>query len=178
MNEKRPILKLEYSTLERFLTAVAFAVLILDFILLFVNWNTIPSTIAVHIDGSGNANGWGNKSTLLMLPIVNVFIFLLLFVLSKFPHIYNYTVNITEENAEYQYRNARTLMIALNAIITSMFTYISWTTVKLALYGKNSGFQLAFIVVFVIFMFATFIIYIKKAMKQMWSVEKQYFTDE
>lgn len=73
-------------------------------------------------------------------------------------------MKITEENAEFQYRNARTLVLAMNAIITSMFTYISWQTILLAEFSKNTGAGIAF--VFMILLFVIIIVYIKKSMKE------------
>lgn len=78
MIEKRPKLKLEYSMLERFLTATAVVVLILNFVILLTVWNTIPHTIAVKVDNTGKPIGWGSKNSLLMMPIVNVIMFTLL----------------------------------------------------------------------------------------------------
>lgn len=164
MSEKRPVLKLEYSVLERFMTGIAFIALILNAVLIIANWNTIPDKIATHVNGAGNIDGWGNKGTLLITPIMSIASFSLLFILSKFPHVYNYLVIITEENAEHQYRNARTLMIVINAVITSMFTYISWQTILLAKYNGTKGF--GFIFAFIVVIFVPIIIYIKNSVKQ------------
>lgn len=163
MSNTRPVLKLEYSLLDKLLIAAAFIALAVSFLLVFINLGALPSKVAVHSDAFGNVNGWGSKYTLLIVPIINLIMFISLLVLSKFPHIYNYPAEITEENAEYQYKNARFLMINMNAICTFMFAYICWQTVQLAKYGKASS--ILFIFLFILLMFIEIAYYIVKAIK-------------
>ncbi|MDT8717646.1 DUF1648 domain-containing protein [Clostridium sp. 19966] len=163
MNNKRPVLKLNYSWLDKIITSVAFIALAASFLLVFMNLGNLPSKVPTHADATGNVNGWGSKYVLIILPIINIIMFLSLIALSKFPHIYNYPVEITEENAEYQYRNARSLMINLNALCTVMFAYICWQSVQLAKYGKDSG--IIFVFLFILIMFIAIAYYAVKAMK-------------
>ncbi|MFT8316091.1 MAG: DUF1648 domain-containing protein [Clostridium sp.] len=154
MTEERPILKLKYSIAEKIIFVLTVIVLILNFIFVIIYWKDMPSTIPIHFDFSGKPNGWGGRGTLLVLPIINLFLFILLALLSKFPHIGNYPVNITEKNAKYQYNNARKLMIVMNLEIVCLFFYISLSEIYLAL-GKINGPGILFLPVFLLVILGT-----------------------
>ena len=66
--------------------------------LLVKYWAILPETIPTHYTFSGEADGWGSKSTLIILLVVNIGMYLMFTVLHYFPHAYNYTVEITEKN--------------------------------------------------------------------------------
>ena len=53
-------------------------------------------------------------------------------ILNRYPHIFNYPVEITEQNAVRQYEIARSLLCALKAEIVWIFTYIEWRTIQVA----------------------------------------------
>jgi len=154
MTEKRPILKLKYSITEKIIFILTVIVLILSFAFIIIYWKSMPSIIPTHFNFYGKPDGWGGKKSLLILPIINLIIFILLAVLSKFPHIYNYPVNITEKNANYQYTNARKLMIVMNLEIVCLFFYISLTEVYSGL-GKINGPGTLFLPIFLLIIFGT-----------------------
>jgi hypothetical protein len=65
-------------------------------------------------------------------------LFVGLSVLSRFPRIYNYPFEITEENAERQYRLARALIECLAVEIVAIFGFLSRATIQVAL-GRAGG---------------------------------------
>ncbi|AGK95990.1 DUF1648 domain-containing protein [Clostridium pasteurianum] len=154
MTEKRPVLKLKYSISEKIIFALTVLILISDFILIAIYWRNMPSIIPTHFNFSGKPDGWGGRGSLLVVPITNLFIFILLAVLSKFPHIGNYPVNITEKNAKYQYSNARKLMIVMNLEIVCLFFYIFLSEIYSAL-DKSNGPGILFLPVFLLVIFGT-----------------------
>ncbi|MHC5741499.1 MAG: DUF1648 domain-containing protein [Nostoc sp.] len=48
-------------------------------------WSTLPDTIPVHFGFDGQANGWGSKKVLWLLPIVGLAIYGLLTFISRYP---------------------------------------------------------------------------------------------
>jgi uncharacterized membrane protein len=124
----------------------------------------LPEIIPTHFNFSGVANSWGSRGTLLFPPIIEIVLFLLLFTISKFPHTFNYLINITEENAPRQYRNARTLMGWITVCVTVIFSYIEWSIIQTARY-KSSGLDIWFLPVFFIIMFGLIGIYIYRMVK-------------
>lgn len=165
MNEKkRPVLHVPYSTLEKLLEIVAASGIIINLIILIKHYSVLPHTIPTHFNALGVPDDWGSKTSLLILPIIALILYILLTLLSRFPHIYNYLTEITEENAKVQYLNARKLMICLKTEILYVFTYIQWTTVSVAL-NKSKGLGPGFLLVFLAIIFSTIIYYIYRSVK-------------
>lgn len=79
-------------------------------------------------------------------------------VLSRFPHLYNYLVTITETNAEKQYTMAITFMLTMANIMIWMFAYIMWQTVRVAL-GESHGLGPQFLYVILFAAFVSIVVY-------------------
>lgn len=65
-----------------------------------------PETVPTHFDGNGSPDDFGSRWSLFILPAIGTFVFLVLTLIGRFPHIFNYGLKITQENAAYQYRLA------------------------------------------------------------------------
>lgn len=49
---------------------ILWALMLMPFIYLATIWDSLPETIATHFNGSGEADGWGSKETLIWGPLV------------------------------------------------------------------------------------------------------------
>jgi len=58
----------------------------------FFGPDPLPAKIPTHFDAAGNPNAWGSPATLLFLPAIAVFIYLLFTVVTRFPSAFNYSV--------------------------------------------------------------------------------------
>lgn len=112
---------------------VAVAALAVTVLVPLGSWDALPETIPTHFNLSGTPHGWGDRSTLLVLPGLSIVAFLGLSLLVRVPHLYNYPVQITEENRERQYALARLLVRALRAEILVAFACLEWGVVVAAL---------------------------------------------
>ena len=63
------------------------------------------------------------------LPVIGIVMYLGLFFLNKFPHIHNYMVNITEENALKNYRFSTRILRGVNLCTVALFAYIQYTII-------------------------------------------------
>lgn len=126
----RPIIKLPFISIEIILEFIAAISLIFMIGTMFYAWPSIPEVVPRHFGFTGEIDTWGNKKFLHFPLTPAVIIYIILSALTRFPHIYNYPVNITVENAERQYRTARTLIIALKAEIVLTFTYTQWAMIS------------------------------------------------
>jgi len=97
-------------------------------------------------------------STLFILPGSGVIMYIIMTVVSLFPHIFNFPVKITPENAEVQYRLAVRLIRIIKTVILIMFAYISFMTVKTAR-GSAEGLGKVFLPVFLAATFGIIIYY-------------------
>lgn len=110
---------------------------VLGWILLFLMWcyvlfvySKLPEIIPTHFSFSGKADAYGSKSSIFTLPILGLVIFVLLTILNRFPHIFNYPVTITEDNALQQYKMGTRVLRYLKLIIAIIFLTIIYFTTK------------------------------------------------
>jgi uncharacterized membrane protein len=164
VSEKRPVIKIAYSKAEKILEVVSIILIALNLYILIRYYNTLPDTIPKHFNGAGVPDAFGNKSGILFIPILVLGMYILFTVLSKFPQAYNYPMEINEENAEFQYKAARAMMIVIKAEIVGCFTYVEFRTVMVAL-GKAKGLGIGFLPVFLVLVFGTIIVYMVKTLK-------------
>jgi len=129
--ETRPKIKLTPSPLDNRLELTSKIFLVVMWVLTLYTFFKSPMTIPTHFNGSGQADDYGNKMTLLILPILATIIYFGLAQLNKYPHIFNYMTKITEDNAQKQYiiatRMLRFLKLAILVIFSLiiLFTYLT-----------------------------------------------------
>jgi len=138
MIEQRPKLQIELSRFDKIIEAVGYLTMAILWILTIFNYIILPETIPVHFNGSGQPDGYGSKSMLFLLAIIGTILFSGLTVLNKFPHIFNFPVTITTDNALRNYTNATRLIRFLKLIIGLIFSAIVLFSGLTAI-GKASG---------------------------------------
>jgi len=162
--EKRPVLKIKCSGCEIFLEGVSIIAVLVNLYVSIKYYPVLPSIIPTHFGFSGEINSFGSKNTLFFLPILVMSMYILLTVLSRFPHSYNYLCAITEKNAEVQYQNARELISCLKAEIAIIFTFIQLSTIAIAL-GKANTIGVFGVPVFIFVVFGSIVYYINRSVK-------------
>lgn len=96
----------------------------------------LPSVIPSHFDAAGTPDDYSGRSTILALPGIALFIYLLLSLIAMVPHQFNFSVKITPENALKQYTMAIRLIRYLKLTIILIFFYI---TTEIAREATSSG---------------------------------------
>lgn len=164
MMSSRPKLKIIPSPTDMVVEAVAF----LGFALLLVAvvyYPQLPERIPMHFNFAGKVDAWGAKSGLLPLIWIGIGSYLLLTIISRFPHIFNYPVAITPENAERQYRNAVSLMRWLKMETMWLMVYITWVIFQVA-QGKASSMSSALTPIVLVVIIGTCIIFLVRAYRE------------
>jgi uncharacterized membrane protein len=129
----RPILKLPLTPFDLSVEVLGFLVLIGFWIFTIHFYPSLPEVIPTHFGGGGEPDGFGSKETILGLPIVSTVLYVMLTVFSRFPHKMNYTVSITETNAEMQYRIMTRMIRVLKVFVLAVFWLLDYKTVQIAL---------------------------------------------
>ncbi|MBS1751829.1 MAG: DUF1648 domain-containing protein [Bacteroidetes bacterium] len=137
MNQ-RPRIKIKPQPFDTIIELLAWVTFLLLWLLTILYYNSLPDKIPTHFNASGYADGYGSKSTFFILPVIGTLIFALLTILNKYPHIFNYSVNITEENAYRQYSNGTRLVRYIKFSVECTFLLIVWSIVQSAR-GKSDG---------------------------------------
>jgi uncharacterized membrane protein len=128
----KPKMNPPLTTIDYILEAIAGITLIYMIILLIVEFPDLADRVAIHFDASGNPDDWGDKSTLLILPITSIVLYVGMTILNKYPFMFNYPFQISDENAARQYQLAKSLIIWLKTACVGLFAYINYITIALA----------------------------------------------
>lgn len=160
----RPYIKIQLSLLEKILEGISVLCIGAIIGVLFINWMSLPDRIPIHFGISGSPDSWGDKIKLIYIPIVMLFIYVLLTIVARFPHTFNYLVEITQGNAKIQYQNARKMILWLKVEVIFVFGYIELITILVA-HNKKSGLDVWFLPVFLILLFGTIVYHFVKMIK-------------
>lgn len=145
--EDRPKIKLQKSNSFRFFEILPFILLFLGLILNAFVYSKLPEKIPIHFNFYGELDAYGNKNSVWLLSAIGFVLAYISYRLLQHPHIFNYAVKITEENAERHYRSAVKMMVAINIIIALLFLIINIEIVNNAL---NNGKEFSEISLYII----------------------------
>lgn len=134
---KRPILKLKLNTIDIVIEAISWFAVGLLWILIIYFFNVLPNTIPIHFNAIGKVDGYGDKNELFLLPIIGTVIFFGITILNKFPHIFNYLVEITPENALTQYQSATRMLRILKFVVILIFITITLLTINVSVKNEK-----------------------------------------
>jgi uncharacterized membrane protein len=160
----KPILKISLKPFDWIIEGITLFILIGVMVYFFIHYSTLPDTIPTHYGFSGKADGYGGKSTLLVLVGVLTAMYLLLLGVSRIPHKFNYVTEITESNAPRQYSIALQMMRIVKLIVVIIFSYIIVTTIQIA-QGNAISLGTWFLVTVIFLLFVNIIIYAIKSSK-------------
>jgi uncharacterized membrane protein len=130
--ERRPRIKLKYTTTDKVIEIVAGSSLLVVWGLIIVNYSDLPDIIPIHFNGSGEADRFEGKSNIWNLPIVASVLFIILSIVNRYPHIFNYPTKITKENAQRQYTYATRLIRSVKLIFVVVFGLVEFKTIQVA----------------------------------------------
>ena len=158
----RPLVKPEMAPVDWLLEALALLGLMFLTGYVIYHFGRLPDVIPSHFNGAGEADDYSQKSSIWALPAIGMFIYILLTVITRIPHQFNYTITITPANALKQYTFALRLIRYLKAAILWLFFYISFATVKVVA-KEDSGLGVWFMAVTLAGIFIPIIIYVVMA---------------
>lgn len=119
------IMKVKNTKLDILIEAIC--LLMLGGITLYIifNWSSMPDKIPMHYDIAGQIDRWGNKSELILLPIISWAMYIFISIMEHFPQVWNTGVRVTEENAHRVYRILMSMIKTTKLIVVALFSYIT-----------------------------------------------------
>jgi uncharacterized membrane protein len=111
-----------------------------------MRWNALPARIPTHFGMSGQANGWGGRNSLLVLLASTIVMFALLTAAEKYQRLVNIPVKVDRESPQVK-RLIRSLAIAMKAVLSAGFFWITHVTVGIAM-GERAAMGQVFLPVF------------------------------
>lgn len=127
-----PNLKITPSSSDRLADFVSLAILVLAWIFLLSTYANMPEIVPIHLDGSGKADGFANKTSLFIGPSISIIIYIVLTYLNKYPQIYNYPSVINENNAAQYYTIGSRMIRYLKLSVMIVFLLIQFEIFAIA----------------------------------------------
>jgi len=129
----RPILKLPKTKFEKLWDYIGCGIFMLSILYIFIMWGEIPEEVPRHFNGAGEVDRWGTKIELFILPFIGVFLWILLSLLEKAPHMHNYPARLNENNVKAFYLNSRKTLNEIKNLCLIIFAVISFQMVRIAI---------------------------------------------
>jgi len=106
-------------------------------IILLANYSDLPEVIPQHYNAYGKADDFGSKSNLFILAGIASILNIGLSALKKYPHYFNYPVEITKENAIRQYTLATRMLRFVKLILVLIFSSLVIKTIFIVTGGSH-----------------------------------------
>ncbi|MES2627895.1 MAG: DUF1648 domain-containing protein [Bacteroidota bacterium] len=158
---ERPKIPVFPTVSDLFLEVAGVLFLFASLVYIGFHYQDLPEIIPVHFNLQGEVDGFGSKNTLWALPLIGLAIFAGMTVLCKYPHIFNYPVEVTRRNVIRQYRLAVSLIRWIKIETAFIFGVIVVETVQVA--NGESLLPSWFVAPLVAILFGTIIVYLVKA---------------
>lgn len=124
MFEKKPKITVPQNSTDLWIDRFSFLLFFIIWLSVFVYYPDLPNEIPTHFNGRGQADAFGSKQSIWILMGVFSSIFIGIYILNKYPHLHNYTVKITEENALKNYRFSTRVLRVVNFLNLLLLAYI------------------------------------------------------
>ena len=95
---KRPVVKIVPTFGEKIVEILTLMIVVFMMIFPYVIYERLPEIIPTHFDIHGEIDGYGDKDSFYALPLTGLLIYLGASILQKYPHAFNYPIEVTEDN--------------------------------------------------------------------------------
>ncbi len=124
--EYRPKIELSLSYAAKVQEIASVALLVAHVILVASNFVSLPESVPIHINYRDEIDGWEKKSSIWLLPLIGLFIYMLMTVLNRYPEKFNYPYRFKPENAAFEYLRATRMIRWLKVCIMALFMMLTW----------------------------------------------------
>ena len=122
----RPKIKIRKTPLDWCIEIAGLLLVLVYWLIVLLNYFKLPEIIPMHYNALGEIDGWGGKSTLLVLPVLSTAMYIGITFLQKVPHFFNYAnIEITEHNAERLYTIAVRMISILKLSMVAIFVLLT-----------------------------------------------------
>lgn len=122
-------IKIPYTPLQKGIEGLTIFLLLTNVIGLYSIWGSIPEEIITHYSLMGTPDATGNKSILIILTVLNLFLWFMMTAIGQFPGLWNIPIKVTEENYLYVYQTTRTLLLCEKVLVVICSMYIGICTI-------------------------------------------------
>lgn len=131
-NLYRPKVNLPDTRIEKIYDGVSTGCVIVMVVLSMWILLSLPETIPIHWNLKGEADGFGSRYWMILVPILSVSFYFGNTKLVKIPHAYNYLKTLTPDNFKEEYVWARKLLRVAHLLSQLTFLFLVIFTIKSA----------------------------------------------
>lgn len=114
----RPKIRIQKTNVEKSIELLTFLLIAGSAILIGIYYSQLPEKLPIHFNWpSKDKNGFGSKDLLWASPLICGIIAIGIYKLNQYPWFFNYPIEIDENNAERNYRQATQMLLILNLLI-------------------------------------------------------------
>jgi len=157
-----PVVCIHYSYSDVMAEVIALLALLSSYFILWFYWSSLPDSIPVHFNFTGEPDRIGSRSELLEFQFLIAGVYMLLTVVSRFPRWYRYPCKITVENAARQYSIARSFFLWLKGLTTCYMAYTTWRIIQITL-GRAGSLGFFYSPILLTLLFILIVAYLVKA---------------
>jgi len=129
----RPILNIPKTKSEKMWDYIGAIIFVSSIIYIMLMWGKLPEEIPGHFNGKGEVDRWGSKIELIILPLIGMFLWIIMGLLEKAPHMHNYPARLNERNVASFYLNSRKMLNEVKNFCVILFACISFQMVRIGL---------------------------------------------
>lgn len=119
--EDNPQIKIKGTNLDIALETIALLLFLISLVYTFYLYSVLPDEIPHHYNFNGEPDAWGSKNLIFVLLGIQTFQYGLLTLIAKYPHMHNYMVKITLENAVEMYTKGMRFLRGLKILLMILF---------------------------------------------------------
>lgn len=142
--KKKPNVRPVLSTTDKTIEFLGWLSILVIWSFTTTNYINLPDTIPTHYDASGQADEFGGKATILILPLVATVMFAGLTIVTRLPRVFNYQAGTTKEDAHRQHTIAAKVIRYLKFMIVVIVGVITFYIIQTSK-GKAEGLEIWFL---------------------------------
>lgn len=117
--------KFEFDTKQKVIELINLLILCFMIRYLIINWNNIGDTVPSHYNFTGHIDSWGDKGTLILLPLIAILVNFSMGITLFVPQSLNIPVKVTEQNYAKVYDLTRYFISFMKTAINVSLFYIT-----------------------------------------------------
>ena len=98
----------------------------------------LSGRVPTHFDAAGNANAWGPPSTLWLLPVIGVALYLFITLISLLPVRIRSAANLSPESRARMEALTHQMVAWIKLELICLFAWIQWSILQFARQGEGS----------------------------------------
>lgn len=141
-------IKVKKTKTDYLMEVVSILSLVLAFGVIAYQWSELPHSLGIHYNAAGQADTFGPKWMLFLMPITGLITWIGMTYLNRFPHKFNYTIKVTESNAQRLYKIGIRTITTLKMLVSLLLSIMTITFATAAI-NKSTSINLIAILTFV-----------------------------